>query len=556
LWPRRLAPRKPMGDRPSHRVKPPSVEGDLSPEAIRAQLERILAHRDFEATQRTRDFLRFVVEETLAGRAKRLKGYTIAIEVFGRPKDFDANLDPIVRIQAGRLRRALEHYYLVAGGVDPIRIDVPKGRYVPRFSEQNGVSLEAPVGGATGAGVDFASNGPTIAVLPLADVSEDAVGRFFVDGLVEELIGELNRYENVLSIPGRDVARPVESGHRLRDLSRELGARFFVGGSVRRDPATLKVAAHLTDAATGQQLWSDSFRFAPEAATLIETQETIARSVIAGVAGVYGAIATRLSRESRGKAPADLSSYEALLRYHHYMLVMTPEAREEASAALRQATEREPDYGPAWSGLANLFAHAHVFDLPGIEAPLDRAMEYAQRGVALEPTSQLARTILAYVFLLRGEMASFSREAEAALALNPYAPDSIGTLGYLYVYAGEFERGVALVEEAIRLNPCHPKWFHHALCAAQFARDRYEDAYRMVSRAGFQVGFWDSVIRTAALGHLGRLDEAAASARELLELVPDFEKRAHLIVGRGTRSDAVVERTIDGLRMAGLRIDG
>jgi adenylate cyclase len=153
-------------------------------------------------------------------------------------------------------------------------------------------------------------------------------------------------------------------------------------------------------------------------------------------------------------------------------------------------------------------------------------------------------------------MGLFSQEAETALTLNPHSPNYIGTLGYLYVYAGEFERGVALVEEAIRLNPYHPKWFHHALCAARFAQGDYEGAYRIVSKAGFQVGFWDPVIRAAALGHLGRLEEAAACARELLELVPDFEERAHIIVGRGTRSDSVVEKVIDGLRKAGLRIDG
>ncbi|MEE4175176.1 MAG: hypothetical protein V2I57_13070, partial [Xanthomonadales bacterium] len=101
---------------------------------IRAQLERILGHREFQATDRMRNFLRFVVEETLAGKARRLKGYTIATEVFGRDEDFDAAHDPVVRIQAGRLRRAMERYYLVAGGDDPIVIDIPKGGYVPVFS--------------------------------------------------------------------------------------------------------------------------------------------------------------------------------------------------------------------------------------------------------------------------------------------------------------------------------------------------------------------------------------------------------------------------------------
>ena len=103
-------------------------------EAIRRQLERILSSPEFHATDKMRDFLRFVIEEKLTGRSHRIKGYTVAVEVFGRDEDFDATNDPIVRIQAGRLRRALERYYLVGGVSDPILIDIPKGGYVPRFS--------------------------------------------------------------------------------------------------------------------------------------------------------------------------------------------------------------------------------------------------------------------------------------------------------------------------------------------------------------------------------------------------------------------------------------
>ena len=534
--------------------RPPS--GGPSPEEVRAQLATILDHRDFEATERTRDFLRYVVEETLAGRKHRLKGYTIAIEVFGREKDFDANTDPIVRIQAGRLRRALEHYYLVAGGGDPIRIDIPKGQYVPTFAPQAAAPDESG-GGITGpAGTEPSPAGPTIAVLPPVNVTGEAEQQFFVDGLVEEMIGELNRYRDVIAIPCRDLSPAPDGGGNLRTLGRELGARFLLGGSVRRDAATLKASAYLVDATTGRQLWSDSYKIPLETARLIETQEKIARGVIAAVAGEYGAVATRLTRESRGKPPAELSSYEALLHYHHYMLVMTPEAGKEAFAALRQTTEREPDYGPAWSALATLHTHAYVFDRPGLDAPLDRAAEYAQRGVALEPTSQLAHTILAYVHLLRGELDLFAHEADTALALNPHAPNYVGTVGYLYVFAGEFERGAALVEQAIRLNPSHPKWFHHALCAAYFARGDYEEAYRTVSKAGFQVGFWDPIIRTAALGQLGRVPEAQECAQALLQLMPDFERRARSILRRGTTSEAIVEKFVDGLRKAGLRIDG
>jgi len=107
---------------------PSTVEprSGLSITAIRAQLARILASPEFEATDRMRDFLRFVVEEKLAGRAQSLNAYTIAIAVFDRDEEFNGTNDPIVRIQAGRLRRALERYYLTAGAQDPVRITVRK----------------------------------------------------------------------------------------------------------------------------------------------------------------------------------------------------------------------------------------------------------------------------------------------------------------------------------------------------------------------------------------------------------------------------------------------
>ena len=104
-----------------------------NPEAIRAQLERILHSTEFRGSDKQRKFLSFVVEETLAGRALQLKGYTIAVVVYGRKENFDPQVDPIVRVEAGRLRRALEHYYLTAGENDPVRITIPKGSYVPAW---------------------------------------------------------------------------------------------------------------------------------------------------------------------------------------------------------------------------------------------------------------------------------------------------------------------------------------------------------------------------------------------------------------------------------------
>src|SRR5689334_22089093 len=112
---------------------------DVGEEAVRDALRRILDSPNFEVTERNRRFLSYVVEETLAGRANRIKGYTIAVDVFNRDRSFDAVSDPMIRIQASRLRRGLEHYYLTAGSDDPVRMTIPIGRYVPRF-----LAVQAP----------------------------------------------------------------------------------------------------------------------------------------------------------------------------------------------------------------------------------------------------------------------------------------------------------------------------------------------------------------------------------------------------------------------------
>jgi hypothetical protein len=101
---------------------------------VRAHLARLLASGAFPATARGRELLGYVVEQMLAGRGEQLKAYNLAVSVLGRDSDFDAQSDPIVRIEMRRLRRDLEHYYLgEEGRAEPIRITIPKGRYVPDF---------------------------------------------------------------------------------------------------------------------------------------------------------------------------------------------------------------------------------------------------------------------------------------------------------------------------------------------------------------------------------------------------------------------------------------
>lgn len=522
----------------------------IAPAEIRGQLARILEAPEFEATERLRDFLTFVVEESLAGRAEAIRGRLIAHRVFGRGEDFDPAHDPVVRIEAGRLRRRLERYYFTAGAHDPIRIDIPKGRYVPRFAPGNhgpggGPSVDGP--SADSGGREATPDpGPTVAILPFRDLTADPDWTFFGAGLVAELVHEVNRYENVVAVPGRPPGGAADPGE---DLSR---ARFILEGSVRRDDVELKIVVHLTDTLAVRQLWGQSYKLPLDASRLIAVQEELARDLMAAVADEYGVICQRLTRESRDKAPTELGTYEALLRYHYYMLVLTAEAGEEAFTALQRATEREPDYGPAWAAFANLHAHAWLYDRPGVDEPLGTAFAYATKGVTLAPDSQLARTILAYLHLLRGEEELFRTEAEAALALNPNSPTYAGTVGYLFAVAGDFDRGEALLRQAFDTGLAQPGWFHHGLFIVHYARGEYEKAFREVERVLPPAGFWDPALRAAALGKLGRGAEAEEALDELRRLKPDFEERASALLSRTPVPEQVRADVLDGLRRAGL----
>jgi adenylate cyclase len=525
----------------------------LDPDAIVQQLGRILSSPEFHATDKMRDFLRFVVEEKLAGRSHRIKGYTVAVNVFGRGEDFDATNDPIVRIQAGRLRRALERYYLVGGVGDPIVIDIPKGRYVPRFS------IKPEAAGPLDAGTNLSvprdlksKNGLSVAVLPFENLTRDPDQLVLTVGLTEELVTELTRFQDVTVIPCHVSRQPPDGPSDPVELARSVGARFVLRGSVRRDAETVKVSAQLTDAADGHQIWADASSRPAEAGLLIATQEQIAVGVVGSIASEYGIMARRLSAESRKKPPAELATYEAMLRYYGHQIAPTPESARVCFDALGHAAANEPGYGPVWSALATLHCQMYTFDTPGFDNALETALEAARKGVFLEPGSQLGRMILAYASHLADDHDSFREESEKAVALNPNSPYTVGAIGYMHALRGELEFGLPMLDRAMAANPCHPAWFHAGRVIDHLVRREHENALAETRTHRPFMTFWDDVMLAALLGQLGRIDEAGPHLDRVIDYKPDFCGRARELIRRSLKIDTVIDDLMEGLQRAGL----
>jgi adenylate cyclase len=388
--------------------------------------------------------------------------------------------------------------------------------------------------------------------MPLFNLTGDGEHDYFTDGLTEELTGELARYQELQVIASQSTMQFKGQKAEPKDVSRALGVRFLLAGSVRKSLNTVKVTIRLLDTSTGVQIWGESYKRDLTAADLIAMQERIAHRVVGAIADQYGSISRRLSAESSKKAPADLKAYDAILRFYHYEIVMTPEAFQEALKALERAIEMDPEYGLAWAMLGHLHADNYALGFCEIEAPLEKAMTFAQKGVALAPENQFARDALTLVHFHRGDKELFLKHVEQTIALNPNSPYFVGVAGWHLALYGDWERGLTLMEKGMKLNPYHPSWFQLAPYMDHYRREEYEDAYAEALKFNCPELFWDPVMRAATLGQMGREREARTAVAELLKLEPDFAIRGRRLISHYVKVDDLADTIIEGLRKAGL----
>ena len=187
----------------SARSEAPTAANEAAEAAVQAQLERILASETFRQVDRLKRFLRFIVIETVQGRGDQLKEYVIGVQVFDKEPSFDPRADPIVRVQARRLRARLVRYYRDEGRADDLSIELPKGRYSAVFKRRDANAAKRSINSAL-------LNRNAIVVLPFADHSADGSRGYFCNGLRQEIIHALASLES-LRVLAWDPAEPAQA---------------------------------------------------------------------------------------------------------------------------------------------------------------------------------------------------------------------------------------------------------------------------------------------------------------------------------------------------------
>jgi len=439
--------------------------------AIERQLEAILASEDFAAAPKMRALLRYLVEATLAGDEERLKGYAIGVDVFERGQSFDPGADPIVRVQAGRLRKLLDAYYLTAGKGDPIRFVIPKGGYAVDFAaeapaqiadDQDAVAADAdsdvshasaqhpplpdgawsralPQGPALVAGALLllllallgigsltwrSADGPTasdrnaisLAVLPFTNMSGDPAKAGFAEGLTDALTTAVARVKSV-SLASRTSAFQFREAADLREVGRALGVRYILEGGVQQVGDRLRINAQLIDATSGAHLWAQDYDRAAgdELAVQSELVSTIAAELRPQL----------FSAAKRAMSGMPVQSATAWQLYIQSTWV-PGEARnslaweKERVALATRALALDPDLGQADSVLADKLAYLANVDPPSDTAEArDRAAAYARRALDLAPGDADAVFNVSVHYWHAGRMKDSLATARRALDLDP-----------------------------------------------------------------------------------------------------------------------------------------
>ncbi len=474
----------------------------------------------------------------LEGRAGEIKGYTVATEVFGRKTDFDPGTDPIVSVEARRLRRALEHYYLTAGRRDRVRITIPKGGYMPSFFFQTGADSSSP---SPETALD--NNGqvdpwPSVLIRPFQNFSEGTGADYLAEGCMTELAIELSRYQDI-----RVLMKPSDPEGQSTE---EPAARFSIEGSVRYGPHNLNVTVQLFDQKSHRQVWGDVYECNMKTDDLIAFQRETAQNIAAKIAQEQGHISQTLSLESQSKLPAEMDTYEALLKFYKHEATFTSETLKDALVALEEASVREPECSQVWTFLGLLYCENYTMESIERQTPIEEVIQFAEKGVRLNPSNQRARVALAMVRLLNNQLAEGLVEARNALALNPNSLIFMDVIGHVLALLGDWDLGTGLIKKAIKLNPYHKPYVYQVLCADWLRKKEYERAYLETLNFRLPSVFWDPLLQAATLGHIGRADEGSPFVAALLTIKPDFSDRGRTLIKRWVKSDELAECIIGG----------
>jgi TolB-like protein len=564
-------------------------------EDVLQQMERILASNEFHSPDRGRKFFQFVVTETLEGRSQFLKAFTIANEIFGRQSSFDAQNDPVVRIEAGRIRRALERYYLVAGQSDAIVITIPKGGYVPHFEITQGVRLgkqsqpdprrvDAPPSGdgrryrkrwvaglviGTLVAVSFgciyfiamptafklqpdagglpatAASAPIVMVGMFQSDDPDGSASDIAQALRDEVIGQLATFKDIVV-----VADPSKADYGN-------GSGYNLQGSVQRDGDKLRSILRLVRRADAAVVWANNYDADLRVRSILQIQADIGQEIAVAIAQPYGAVFMS-NNDDPTRAVAARTS-ECTSAYYGYRRAMDLQSHTAARECLQQATLGSPQNATSWALLSLVYLDAMRFRYKlGTAADAETmrlAADAAKRATSIAPNDPQTLEATMLVSFFNNDIDKALKAGAAAYARNSNDAEVAGEYGLRLAMSGKWQSGCELISRALNKG-AGPKGYYEvgmALCA--FMRGDLQAAELWSRMCDLEYNPMHRLVLLSILGAEGKTLEAKqerdwlnANAPEMMQNIPrEVALRLHRTEDQ--------ERFLNGLRGVGISME-
>ncbi len=393
---------------------------------------------------------------------------------------------------------------------------------------------------------------PSIAVLPFTNMSGDEEQEYFSDGLTEDLITELSRFPELFVIARNTSFTYKGKAVNVEQMGRELGVRYVLEGSVRKGGNRMRITGQLIDAASGAHIWAD--RFDGTLDDVFELQDRVTESVI-------GALQPRLRsaeiERSHRQQPSDLTAYDLYLQALPHTYAMQPDRNEIAVELLEKAVALDPGYAPAAAYCAWCYEQRLTSGWPtATEETPGRLVELARAAIAADSQDANAMAIAGYMLIMVArDYETGHAIVQRALALCPNSAMVSMFAGWANIFAGSADTAKECFERSLRLSPNDPQAFFYltGIAVACLAERHFAEANDFATKAAGVYPDWDGlwIFKAAAVGHLGRTDEAREAVAKLLALTPG----ATVSQCRSSfpfRDPARHEIILEGLRQAGL----
>ncbi len=366
-----------LAQSPAGPTVPQGREDIFAEPEVGKELDKILSSAIFRDAEGLRRFLRYTVEHTLHGEGGQLKEYRLGVEVFDRDSSFDPRLDPVVRMAARRLRSKLNDYYKAEGIQDPICIAVPKGSYAAAFSRR--ASKELPVAvvelsqrakyrwlAGIGLVLLFAAvigtviywirarqsqaaastQHPSLAVLPLLNLTGNPDNEYLCDGVTDELTSALSKLPGVRVVARTSAFKFKNKPEDVRSIGEQLNVASVLEGSLQKSGDRLRITVQLIRAADGYHVWSQTYD--RESRDAFAVEDEITQTIAATLRVRLG----QAGQPVEGPRRIDAEACELNLRGRYWLNRRTPPDLWKAIGYFNQALEKDPAYAQAYLGLA------------------------------------------------------------------------------------------------------------------------------------------------------------------------------------------------------------